>query len=101
MQSDLYTGANSGSFRNYRATKLKKKVSEDKELKKGKLTPAYELIHEAIDREIKKVQSVEFLMVESTTVNDDLKAELVARRKYIQYLRLLDSGIKNILKEQK
>ena len=101
MQSDLYTGSNSGSFQNYRAKKLKKQLSDEKERKQIQLTPAYELIHEQIEREISKVQSIEYLLVESNTPEDDLKSELVARRKYVQYLRLLDSGIKNILKEQK
>lgn len=101
MQSDLYTGANSGSFNNYRATKLKKELAEEKEVKRGKLTPAYELIHEALSREIDKVQSIEFLLVDPLTTDDELKSELIARRKYIQYLRLLDSSLKNVLKESK
>jgi hypothetical protein len=101
MQSDLYTGSNSGSFKNYRATKLKKELAEDKIVKQSKLTPAYELIHEQIEREISKVQSIEYLMVESITPEKDLVSELTARRKYVQFLKLLDSGIKNILKEQK
>lgn len=101
MQSDLYTGSNSGSFKNYRAKKLKKELSEEKERKQIQLTPAYELIHEQIDREISKVQSIEYLMVESFIPQEDLVAELTARSKYVKYLRRLDSAIKNTLKEQK
>ena len=99
--SDLYTGANSGSFGNYRATKLKQKASEDKEQKKGKLIPAYELIIGAIDKEIADVKSIEFLLVDIQTPDEHLKAELVARRRYIGYLTNLKSTLKNTLKEKK
>ena len=72
--SDLHTGANSGSFGNYRATKLKQKASEDKEQKKGKLIPAYELIIGAIDKEIADV--METLGVDEKTAAFVLDAKL-------------------------
>lgn len=98
--SDLYTGSNSGSFGNYRATKLKKKASEEKQVKKGKLVPAYELIIGAINKEIEDVKNIEFLLVDVQTPEEHLKAELVARRRYIGYLNNLKSTIKNALKEK-
>ena len=84
-----------------RATKLKQKASEDKEQKKGKLIPAYELIIGAIDKEIADVKNIEFLLVDIQTPDEHLKAELVAGRRYIGYLTNLKSTLKNTLKEKK
>ena len=58
--SDLYTGSNSGSFGNYRATKLKKKSSEENKVKRASFVPAYELIIGAINKEIEDVKISSF-----------------------------------------
>lgn len=101
MNSDMYTGSNSGSFNNYRATKLKKELAEDKERKKAQLTPAYQIVHELVEKEIANVQSIEYLLVDIQTPDEMLKAELVARRRYIAYLKAFESVLKKTLREKK
>lgn len=99
--SDLYTGVNSGSFGNYRATKQREEIVKEKREKKSLIFPAHEVINEFIDKEIANVSSLESLLVDSFTPEPQLVSELQARRLYIAHLRALKSHIGQLLRETK
>ena len=98
--SDLYTGSNSGSFGNYRTSQRDAIVAKKRE-NKAQLTPAYHIVKEAIDKEIAKVKDIEYLYVDGFVPDEQLNTELVARRKYLSYLKGLDAQLKQSLVEAK
>lgn len=98
--SDLYTGTNSGSFGNAR-TEQRLNVVNDKREKRSQLIPAYELVVEFIDKEIAKTSSLESLLVETYVPEDQLKEELIARRRYLEYLNGLKANLGNLLRGQR
>lgn len=98
--SDLYTGTNSGSFGNYAAKKQKTALKATKEAVKSKFLPAYELVIADIDSEIARVADINYLYVDSYVPEEQLNAELMARRRYIGYLKALKSKYTALVKDE-
>ena len=98
--SDLYTGSNSGSFGNARTGQREAIVIHKRE-QKSQLLPAYELVKEVIDNELSKVKNIEYLYVDGFVPDEQLNTELVARRKYLSFLKGLDAQLKHTLAESK
>lgn len=97
---DLYTGTNSGSFGNAR-TKQRAEIVAEKRERKAFLTPAYEIVKDIIDAESAKIKDIEYLYVDGYIPEETLNVELVARRKYLKFLKGLDAQMKQSLKEAK
>lgn len=98
--ADLYTGSNSGSFGNARREQREAIVAEKRE-RKGKLTPAYDVVREIIDAETARIKDIEYLYVDGYVPEEQLNTELVARRKYLVFLKSLDAKLKQTLVESK
>lgn len=98
--SDLYTGANSGSFGNYAAKKQKTALKASKEAIKSKFLPAYELVIADIDAEMARVADINYLYVDSYVPDEQLNAELIARRRYLGYLKGLKSKYTALVKDE-
>ena len=98
--ADLYTGSNSGSFGNARKEQREAIVAEKRE-RKSQLTPAYDLVKSVLDSELALVKDAETFLVDGYVADAELNAELMARRRYIRYLKGLDAKFKQILVEAK
>jgi hypothetical protein len=98
--ADLYTGSNSGSFGNSRREQRATIVAEKRE-RKAFLTPAYTIVKEIIDKESAKIKDIEYLYVDGFIPDEQLNTELVARRKYLSFLKGLDAQLKQTLVESK
>jgi len=97
---DLYTGSNSGSFGNARKEQ-RAAIVADKRERKSQLTPAYTIVKQVIDAESAKIKNIEYLYVDGFVPDDQLNIELVARRKYLAFLKGLDATLKQTLVESK
>ena len=96
--SDLYTGSNSGSFGNAK-TGQRQEIVKVKRENKSQLTPAYDLVAEIIEVEIKNVRSLDSLLVDSYTPEEQLRTELIARKRYLEYLKALKATLANQMRE--
>lgn len=81
---DLYTGTNSGSFGNYVAKDQREEINQEAREKSAHLLPAVEILNAKIDSKIKEAESLSTLVIDRTTSDDDLKVDLLARKKYIE-----------------
>jgi hypothetical protein len=97
---DLYTGSNSGSFGNYKAAEQREELVKEKREKKSQLIPAYELVQELIEKEVANVKDVSFLYVDTYVLPEELNAEIIARRRYLNYLNALSTKLASLLREQ-
>lgn len=97
---DLYTGSNSGSFGNARKEQ-RAAIVADKRERKAFLTPAYDIVKGIIDAEAAKIKDIEYLYVDGFVPDEQLNTELVARRKYLAFLKSLDKQLKQTLVESK
>lgn len=92
--SSLYTGTTSASFK---TRQLERK--EDKQEKRAKLLPSAEIVFNAIKSEMDGV-----MMVTSVDIGKDpqvLMVDLLARQKYVIYLKGLQNKLDIILREHK
>ncbi len=89
----LYTGATSASFKS-----RKEEVHQEKIEKKGVITPAAKIVFDLIEKEKVNVCDIRSLIVDRTTAEDDVKAELLARKLYTTYLSELRNKLKIILR---
>ena len=95
---DLYTGSNSGSFGNAHTEQREEIVAKKRE-QKSKIAPAYELVADFIDKELANVRSIESFLVDGYVPDEHLNTELIARRRYVTYLKGLKTNLANLLKE--
>ena len=98
---DLYTGAHSGSFGNVLDQEAVKRAKEQKIEKKAQLAPAYEVVADHIDKEIKRVANVDTFFVDEAVTPEELHREISSRKAYVAYLRELKGAMHNILRDRK
>ena len=99
--ADLYTGATSGSFGNYREDQTRKQAKTKKQSDKAKLLPAYEVVKKLIDDELAQVKNIETFVLDVDHTEENVRNELDARFKYLAFLNGLNAKIHHTLKEQK
>jgi hypothetical protein len=89
----LYTGATSASFKS-----RKEDIHQEKIEKKGAITPAAKVVLDFIEQEKVNVCDIRSLVLDRTTDEEDIKAELLARKLYTAYLSELQNKLKIILR---
>lgn len=87
----LHTGMTSAS----RAVRLK--ANEEKIDKQVKLKPSAKVVLEAIETEKQNILNLRSLIFDMGTEEEDLKSELLARKKYFNYLTQLQAVMNQIL----
>lgn len=87
----LHTGMTSAS----RAVRLK--ANEEKIDKQVKLKPAAKVVMEQIEIEKERILNLRSLILDNATKEEDIKSELLARKKYFDYLVRLEATMKQIL----
>lgn len=92
---DLYTGITSASQRSRR-----EEVNQDKLEKKARLLPVAEIIKQAIQDEKDKVSNVKDFLVSTSTTPEEMKADIMARQRYLVYLEQFNNKINVILKAE-
>lgn len=98
MRNDsvLNTGLTSAAMRRQEAARQAKK--DKKQEKRNVLTPGAEIILEWIDKELKQVMDLEYMVMNLTNEND-IKSQLIARRLHANFLKELRSRANNIMRE--
>lgn len=102
--SVLYSGATSASFKSPKAQEVEdkqKQAQEERKEKKLKLKPAAEPVLELIEKHKKKVKSIEEFAIEDMITEEHFKSEVMARKKFYQFLLQFEQEIKIALKDQK
>lgn len=97
--SNLYSGITSvsaGVVREKRA-----EVKEEAKQVMSKLKPALELITGLIDNEKKKITHIEYFDIEDMEIKEGYAIELMARKKYLHYLKGLQVRVDKAFKEYK
>lgn len=100
--SILHTGATSASFASPKEVEVKAKQAEAKEKRREvghKLKPAGEVVLGLIANQKDKIKSIEEFGVEDMVTEEHFKSEVMARKKFYQYLLTFEQEIKNKLKE--
>jgi len=95
----LNTGTTSSTF----APKPTRSVTERKEAdaeKRAKLLPAADVVFAEIEKQITQMSTVEFMNLEEMLNDEHFRAELMARKKYVEYLKKLQIKMNNILRER-
>lgn len=90
---DLYTGITSASQRT-----LRQRANEEKLVKQSKLLPVAELIFNEIEKEKTKAKDVTDFITDLKTTPEELKADILARKRYIDTLTQLQNRFRVILK---
>lgn len=101
--SILYSGASSAAFASPKSEEVAKKreeTAQEKHESKLKITPVAELIEGFIQDQLDEVQNIDFLNIEQMLTDENFRAEMMARKKYVQYLKELKNKMANILRER-
>ena len=100
--SALYTGSTSASFTTPKAEEVKEqqRISRDaRKERQHKLKPAAEPVMTIIEKHKAKVLHINEFAVESMVTDEHFKAEVMARKKFYQFLLAFEAEIKVALKE--
>ncbi len=100
--SILNTGMTSASFASPKEKELKQKRKEEQEEKQRKkltLQPSADIVLDLITKHRDKVKSIEEFEVEQMVSDEHFKSEVMARKKFVQFLNLFEQEIKIALKE--
>ena len=102
MRNDsiLYAGSSSASFSSTKVEQALKERRDAKEVKRNKLKPSAEVVFALIKSEIESVLSVLNMDVEKATDERLFMAEIMARKKYVVYLKSLQNKLDIILREK-
>lgn len=98
----LYTGATSASFSSPKEQELKSKQEVAKQERldtQHKLKPAAEPVLALIEKHKAKVKSIEEFAVEDMITNEHFQSEVMARKKFYQFLLQFEQEIKIALKD--
>lgn len=101
--SGLYTGATSASFTSPKAEEVKARAETAKEQRREtqhKLKPSATVVLELIQQHKDRVKSIEEFAVETMVSDEHFKSEVMARKKFYQFLNMFEQQIKIALKEQ-
>lgn len=100
--SALYTGASSAAFTSPKSEEVKTKAQlrqDERKEKAFKLKPVAETILAIVDKYRNKVKSIEEFMVEDMITDEHFKSEVMARKKFMQFLGQFEQEIKIALKD--
>ena len=102
MRNDaiLYPGSSSASFSSTKVEQALKDRRDAKEVKRNKLKPSAEIVFALIKSEMDSVMSVVNMDVEKATDERLFMAEIMARKKYVVYLKNLQNKLDIILREK-
>ena len=98
----LYTGTTSASFTSPKAEEVKDKQRTTRDARKErshKLKPAAEPVLALVQKYKDKVMLITEFSVETMVTDEHFKAEIMARKKFYQFLLQFESDIKVALKE--
>lgn len=96
--SILYSGTN-GITGSPKVLKQRDEIKTVSKEVSSQLRPALELVTELITAEQDKVRNIEYFDVDDMIINDQFKNELMARKKYIHYLKGLQKLVDKAFKE--
>jgi hypothetical protein len=96
----LYSGATSASFTSSKTNKVLAEVKESKRENRIKLSPVSELVMGEFDKEIEKLQNIDYVNIEQMMLDEHFKAEMMARKKTIEKLREIKGRLQNILRKK-
>ena len=99
--SILYGGSSSASFGTTHAVKQRETIKKDKQERRAKLKPAAEVVFAEIEAEKESVMFVTNIQVEQATDEKLFMIEVMARKKYVEYLTKLQNKLQTILRESK
>lgn len=99
--SILYSGASSASFGHSKQQPIRKSKSDEKREKRSRLQPAATVVFEEIEKEKQAVMYLQNIDIESVTDEKMFMVEVMARKKYVEYLQRLQNKLDNILREPK
>lgn len=93
----LYAGSSSASFTHEDPTR--KAIREQKKETRGQLKPAAEVVFKEIKSEMEKVMHVTNIDIGGAKDEKAFMIEMMARQKYVAYLKQLQNKLDNILRE--
>jgi hypothetical protein len=99
MRNDgsLYSGITSSSFG---VVKEKRQTVQEQKLeKRTRLNPVVEILKAEFAKEYETLSRIDYLKVEEMLTDNDLRAELMARKKTLERLKAIETRINNILRE--
>lgn len=97
--SVLYTGVTSASSRAVAAKRAESQ--QEKQEKRGKLLPVAELINKTIQKELDMVCDVKGFVLGTEVPEENIKADLLARKMNYEFIVRFHSTINNLLREPK
>ena len=101
--SSLYTGSTSASFGSTKESQIsennKRLLKDRREEAKNVLKPSAEIIFSDIDTEIKMVTSIQNIDMSNVPDERLFMAEMMARQRYIFYLKQLKTRLSITLRE--
>jgi len=99
--SILYGGSSSASFSSTQEQKIRKEKREEKEDKRGKLKPVAEIVMKELDTEMQSVMFIQNIDIANSKDEKMLMIEMMARQKYVEYIKQLKNKLDIILREPK
>lgn len=99
--SILYTGFSSASLSTAKEQKQRKERREKNVEKRSALLPAGEIVKAEIQKEIDMVKNIDYLNVESMLNDEHFRAEIMARKKFLERLIALKNRFDTLLRDNK
>lgn len=97
----LNTGASSASFGSVKEQQLRTDRREKSVETRAALLPAGEIVKAELQREIDKARNIDYLQVDQMLTDENFRAELMARKKYLQCLIALQGRFSTLLRDNK
>jgi hypothetical protein len=98
--SILYAGSSSASFGSPKEQQIRTDIRENKREKRAKLQPAAEVVFAEIKSEMDSVMFIQNIAVEEATDERMFMIEVMARKKYVTYLKNLQNKLDIILRDK-
>lgn len=99
--SMLYAGSSSASFSSVKEQKLRSEKREQSIEKRAVLLPAGELVKAELQKEIDMVRNIDYLAIDSMMSDENFRAEMMARKKFLQRLIALKNRFDTLLRDNK
>lgn len=99
--SSLNTGATSASFGVVHEQTVRTEKSEEKKERRTKLQPAADVVFAEIKAEMDSVMFINNIDIANAKDEKMFMVEMMARQKYVKYLKQLQNKLDNILREPK
>lgn len=98
--SSLYSGASSASFGTHQQS-IRAEKSEEKKEYRAKLQPAADVVFAEIKAEMDSVMFISNIDIGGAKDEKMFMVEMMARQRYVKYLKQLRAKLDNILREPK